>query len=87
MLQRIDLCKFQPKEAYTLAPVASFRWHSVMSENEEKTKKCLQPTRITRVAKDSRVIWPWNTAYKIPLAVPSGLICVINVSEISYGRA
>ena len=25
MLQRIYLCKFQPKEAYTLAPVASFK--------------------------------------------------------------
>ena len=23
MLQRIDLCKFQPKQAYTLSPVAS----------------------------------------------------------------
>ena len=79
MLQRIDLCKFQPIEAYTLASVASFRWRK-----QGKAKKCLQPTRKTHVAKDSRVIWPWNKAYRIRLAVLSGLICVINVSEISY---
>ena len=52
-----------------------------------KAKKCLQPTRKTHVAEDSHVIWPWNIAYKIHLAVLSGLICVINVSEILYGRA
>ena len=28
MLQRIDLCKFQPKQAYALVSVASSRWNS-----------------------------------------------------------
>ena len=51
MLQRIDLCKFQPKQAYAIASVASSRWHS-----RTKMGKCLQPTRNTHVAKDSRVV-------------------------------
>ena len=31
MLQRIDLCKFQPKQAYALASVASSRWNSCVA--------------------------------------------------------
>ena len=54
MLQRIDLCKFQPKQAYTLASVASSRWHSRTKWG--KAKKCLQLTRNAHVAKDSRVV-------------------------------
>ena len=54
MLQRIDLCKFQPKQAYALAPVVSSRWNSRTKMG--KAKKCLQPTRNTYVAKDSRVV-------------------------------
>ena len=37
MLQRIDLCKFQPKRAYTLAPVASSGWHSRTKTGEKFT--------------------------------------------------
>ena len=45
MLQRIDLCKFQPKQAYTLASVASSRWHSRTKMGKSKemfttNKKC-----------------------------------------------
>ena len=28
MVQQIDLCKFQPKQAYALASVASCRWRN-----------------------------------------------------------
>ena len=54
MLQQIDLCKFQPKQAYALASVASSRWHSRMKMG--KSKKCLQLTRNAHVAKDSHVV-------------------------------
>ena len=54
MLQRMDLCKFQPKQAYALASVASSRWHSRTKMG--KAKKCLQPTRNTHVTKDSHVV-------------------------------
>ena len=36
ILQRIDLCEFQPKEAYTLAPVASSRWNSRTKTGKSK---------------------------------------------------
>ena len=53
MLQRIDLCKFQPK----LTPL--YLWPPLGGIHEQKwgkVKKCLQPTRNTHVAKDSRVV-------------------------------
>ena len=55
MLQRIYLCKFELKQTYAFASVAFSRWHSRM-----KMGKCLQPTGNTHVAKDSRVVEPWN---------------------------
>ena len=36
MLQRINLCKFQPKQANALASVASSRWHSRTKMGESK---------------------------------------------------
>ena len=54
MLQQIDLCKFQPKQAYALASVTSSMWHSRTKMG--KAKKCLQPTRNTYVAKDLHVM-------------------------------
>ena len=59
MLQRIDLCKckFQPKQAYALASVASLPPLGGIHERKwGKAKKCLQPTRNTDVAKESRVV-------------------------------
>ena len=51
MLQRIDLCKFQPKQAYVLASLGG-----IHKRKCGKAKECLQPTRNTHVAKDSCVV-------------------------------
>ena len=48
MLQRIDLCKLQPKHAYAIASVASLG--GIHERKWEKAKKCLQLTRNTHVA-------------------------------------
>ena len=42
-------------------------------------RNCLQELRKTHVAKHSYVLWPWNVAQKIRLALLSGLMCVSNV--------
>ena len=52
MLQQIDLCKFQPKQAYALAPVASSRWHSRRKMGKSKEmfmtkKKYTRSKRLT----------------------------------------
>ena len=44
-------------------------------------RKCLQQTRKTHVANDSRVPWLCNMAYKIRLALLNGLMCVTNAPE------
>ena len=57
MQQRIDLCKFQPKQPYTLASVASSRWHSQTKRGKSKE---MFTTDNTHIAKDSCVVKPWN---------------------------
>ena len=54
MLQRIDLCKFQPKQALKLTPL--FLWPPRHGTSDRKRKECLQQTRKTHVAKDPRVV-------------------------------
>ena len=52
MLQRIGLCKFQPKQAYALASVASSRWHSrtKMGKSKEMFTTDKKYTRCKRLA-------------------------------------
>ena len=52
MLQRINLCKFQPKQAYALASVASSRWHSrrKMGKSKEMLTTVKKYTRCKRLA-------------------------------------
>ena len=52
MLQRIHLCKFQPKQAYTLAFMASFGWHSrtKMGKSKEMFTTNKKDTRCKRPA-------------------------------------
>ena len=49
MLQQINLCKFQLKQAYALASVASSRWHSRTKMGRTKemftTKKKYTPSK------------------------------------------
>ena len=52
MLQRIDLCKFQPKQAYAVASVASSRWNSQtkMGKSQEMFTTDKKYTRCKRLA-------------------------------------
>ena len=54
MLQRIDLCKFQPKQAYALASVASSRWYSRTKMG--KSQEMFTTDKNTDIAKESRVV-------------------------------
>ena len=82
MLQQIELYKFQLKQAYTLAPVASPRWHSqiktgkskeMFTTNKEDThcKKLACPIALEYGLKDST---PCSTEWID--------MCYINVSQI-----
>ena len=73
MLQRIDLCEFQPKQAYALASVASSRWNSRTKMGKSKEIHTLKKTRVSCSV---------GILFKIRLVVLSGFMCVINVSEI-----
>ena len=55
---------------------------AVTNENGEKQRNVYNQQENTYVTKDSCVMWPWNMAYKIRLAVLSGLMCVLNVSKV-----
>ena len=52
MLQRIKLCKLQPKQAYALALMASSRWlsHTKMEENKEMFATNKKYTHYKRLA-------------------------------------